>query len=152
MDTNLFLFYFYLLIILFFLLILSYLISLELFSIFHCLSLKYRKLDLNEISETLFFLFISLYTKRRQWLICISMLEFFYLKKVFSLSIIANKLAYCYQKLSYLSIAEFYYLKALSYSPFNIVILNNLSNFYTESKDYYKAERINKYISSLDHK
>nr|YP_009391144.1 hypothetical protein [Dipterocladia arabiensis]ARW59288.1 hypothetical protein [Dipterocladia arabiensis] len=150
MNTNLLLFYVYLIIIVCFLLFLSYLISLELINLLYYIIFKYNKFNINEINENIYLFFVSLYTKRKQWFLCISMLEFLYLKKISSLPILNNNLAYCYKNLSYSAIAEFYYLKGLSYSPFNIMILKNLFQFYTESKNYDKAKKINERIISLN--
>nr|YP_009295220.1 hypothetical chloroplast RF37 [Dasya binghamiae]AOH77232.1 hypothetical chloroplast RF37 [Dasya binghamiae] len=150
MYTQLVLFYVYMFICLLFLVPLSYLISIELFYIFYSIILCYTNYEVNKLNQGKFLSFFNLYTKRKQWFLCISMLEFIYHQQFFIPVITCKYLAYCYKNLDYLKLAEYYYLQALSYAPSNIYILQNLVELYKKSNDDIKAEEINNRIVLLN--
>jgi len=150
MNNNLVLFYIYIIIILLFLIPLFYLVSKELFQIFYILYFNLIKKNILKIKENQFYYLIILYIKRNQWFICISMLEALLKNKLQKKTVfIFMDLAYCYEKLYYLEIAEYYYLKVLSYAPSNIDILNKLSVIYKSSNKTYEASKINRRIDLL---
>nr|QCI06502.1 hypothetical protein [Erythroglossum lusitanicum] len=153
MDYNILLFRVYMIIAFSFLILLCIFISFELWKICK-VNIIFRRY-LNEISlinfsEDKFNTLVSLYIERKQWLIVISLLELFYYSNVFNIINLGNSLAYCYQKLSYTNIAEYYYLKILSIYPSDIYTLHNLAQLYDICSNYNKALKIYQKISNLD--
>nr|YP_009326608.1 hypothetical chloroplast RF37 [Membranoptera platyphylla]AMJ16865.1 hypothetical chloroplast RF37 [Membranoptera platyphylla] len=154
MNNNLVLFYLYIVITLFFLVPLCYLISIQLFHIIYCTIFSYLNYNLYFSSfqtrdSAKYIQFFNFYIKEKQWFLCISMLEFAYEKKICDNMILFNNLAYCYKSLDFWQITEYYYLKALFYSPSNLSILSNLSNLYKASNQMNKAKEINRRIFLL---
>nr|QCI04541.1 hypothetical protein [Apoglossum ruscifolium] len=147
MNSNLFLFYIYVIIALCFLIPLSYIISLELFNLIVSLIFIYLNYsvvynNLINSNKLKYYKLIDFYVNRRQLFLCISILEFSLIQGYFDNIFIYSYLAYCYKSLFYFQIAEYYYLKALFYSPSNVVILNNLFELYNMSEQSNKANEI----------
>nr|YP_010155934.1 putative chloroplast RF37 [Cumathamnion serrulatum]QQY85350.1 putative chloroplast RF37 [Cumathamnion serrulatum] len=154
MNNNLVLFYLYIVITLLLLVPLCYLISIQLFKIIYSTIFSYLNynlylLNFNIVDSNKSIKFFNLYIQEKQWFLCISMLELVYEKEAHSNIILLSNLAYCYKSLNLWQIAEYYYLKALFYSPSNLSILNNLSNLYMISNNINKAEKINRRILLL---
>nr|QCI05955.1 hypothetical protein [Delesseria sanguinea] len=155
MNNNLVLFYLYIVITLFFLVPLCYLISIQLFRIIYCTIFNYFNYDLffsnfNIEDNSKYVKFFNFYLQEKQWFLCISMLELAYEKRACDNIILLNNLAYCYKNLNFWQITEYYYLKALFYSPSNLSILNNLSNLYIISNQVNKSDKINRRIILLN--
>lgn len=153
MDYNILLFRVYMIIAFSFLILLCVFISFELWQLFKVniiLKLYLNKINLIDFSEDEFNILVSAYIKREKWLIVISLLELFYSSNVFNLVNIGNSLAYCYQKLSYFNIAEYYYLQVLFKYPSNLDTLINLAKLYEISSNSNKALNIYHRISILD--
>ncbi len=85
--------------------------------------------------------------KKKKWLSCILMLEFFQELQERNYS---NFLGICYQRISFNSIAEYYYLQALVHDSMNLNILHNLANIYSETGNQEDAIKIYKKIISID--
>lgn len=152
MLNNFILFYLYLSIILLFLSILSYLITIELLYLFYIIFFSKINYNLSEINEEAFIYFVNLYTKRKEWFLFISMLEFCINKKIFSLITTYNNLGYCYNSLSYLELAEHYYCNALFFDQKNRLTLHNLSQLYKKGNNYTQLSIINNMIESIKNK
>ena len=150
MNNTFLLFYIYILITLFFLVPLFCLINIELYKIFNVLYFNFFNTNISNTSLLQFYSLINFYIKRNKWFFCICMLEFLYKKEIANNYIsILMYLAYCYERLNYLYIAEYYYLKILSYSPSNIDTLSKLSAIYKVLNQTEKLSKISSKINLL---
>nr|YP_009395898.1 hypothetical protein [Dasya naccarioides]ARW65084.1 hypothetical protein [Dasya naccarioides] len=149
MSNNFILFYLYLLMILLFLSILSYLISIELFYLFYIIFFTKINYNLSQVDKETFIHFVNLYTKRKEWLLFISMLEFYLNKKRFDPVTIYNNLGYCYSSLYYFQIAEYYYCNALLIDKNSMLTLQNLSQLYKKFSNDNKLNQINNMIALI---
>nr|YP_009397753.1 hypothetical protein [Sonderella linearis]ARW66939.1 hypothetical protein [Sonderella linearis] len=145
MNNNILLFRSYIVISLLLLLPLSMYLTLELWQIFQFILFKQINLDKNNYLRIL-----NVYIDRKKWLLCISFLEVSSLFNVIAMDINLMYLAYCYRNLNYYNIAEYYYLKAIFYSPCNIIILSNLASMYNLLGRKNDAINLYRQIYSLD--
>nr|QCI06401.1 hypothetical protein [Dictyurus purpurascens] len=151
MKSNITLFYIYIFVTLVFLMPVCYLITKDLFRVLSFFYYRYSiyYYDFLDMSQDKLNKKIDFYLFKKQWFVCISMLEFFYENKIFTNFVVLLYLGYCYENLFYFHIAEYYYLKSLSFSKNNLLILNKLANLYKLSKQNIKELKILKQISLL---
>jgi len=150
MNNNALVFYLYIIVTLLFLLPLFYFITNELLQMITSLYFYKTKQNLFQIGTKEFIYIFNLYMKRNEWFICISMLENLYKnQKLIHLRIILIYLAFCYEKLSYLNIAKYYYLQVLLYEPSNIYVLNKLAYIYKLSNESEKLNDIYQRINLI---
>nr|ARW64051.1 hypothetical protein [Chondria sp. (in: red algae)] len=133
MDHNIILFRLYIIIALCFLIPLSLLVSIQLYSLFKSYALTYFLLNFflnnnkvncnNKDYDTLFILLL----KQQRFFLCISSVEYLLSLRYSELDPLYMLLAYCYQNHNFCYVAEYYYLKALSCSPNNEIILSKLT-------------------------
>lgn len=155
MITNILLFRIYIIFALFFLLPFSFLISVELFHFikwsFIGLYFNFRhftkNFELNSNNSTLLFEF---YYKRKKWFLSVCLLELSCIIEIIDKTLLFSFLAYLYEQISYLNIAEYYYLKANLHSPYNTDILSSLANLYDIWDKPDKALVVYRQILSLD--
>lgn len=87
-----------------------------------------------------------LYMKRKKWLYCITMLEFYINQiKIHETEITGeyyNCIGSCYQAIKMYKIAKKYYLKAYKRTPSRQHILKNLANIYNTVGDIKNAKKI----------
>lgn len=153
MNDAILLFRGYTVFLLLFLVPLSYFVSVELFHLIE-LTLLYlrfgiftKKLALDQNNGAILFNF---YCRRKKWLLSISLMELFSVLNLMNSSLAFGSLAYLYMQLSYWDIAEYYYLKAVSCSPYDVNALSNLANMYNILKKEEKALDVYRQIFLLD--
>nr|QCI06838.1 hypothetical protein [Halydictyon mirabile] len=155
MNLDLILFYIYLTVISLFLFLISYFISIEVFPVFLfntvlCINFKFLKKNIVNIDEKQYADLFHYYKNQKKWFIYISMLHFVASKKIINYVDIYYSLASCYANLFYNQIAEYYYLKALAYSPYNLNILNGLLKLYRLLNKYDKANKVEYKIRNIE--
>nr|YP_009391345.1 hypothetical protein [Platysiphonia delicata]ARW59489.1 hypothetical protein [Platysiphonia delicata] len=137
-------FYLYLLTLIAFCIPLCYLITKDFFYFYYYI----KSFDLwksNKDYESL----IGLYTKRKKWFFCIAIIEYLIATSSNDKIVLFNCLANCYKSLSYNNIAEFYYLRALSFDSRSLLTLYNLQSFFDSTHQIFKACKINKRIGII---
>nr|YP_010198334.1 hypothetical protein LK148_pgp176 [Gracilaria pachydermatica]UAD86750.1 hypothetical protein [Gracilaria pachydermatica] len=140
-----------------FLLSICFLITNNLIYIYHQLKfLKKIEETINIMSiENQHILYIAkIYINRKQWLDCITILEF-YMKQVRINELIIlvqyyNYIGLCYQSVNIYTIATKYYLKAYNKAPFIKQTLKNLVNIYKLSGDIESASHIHQKLTDLN--
>jgi len=148
-------FYLYLFTVLLFLSPLFYFITLELYRVlrfflyFH-IKYNFSYKTLLKLHDSEYMEMINWFIIKKEWFICICMLEFFALNKILNIDIIYNYLAYCYQKLCYFDLAEYYYLKVLHNYPDQLNTLYGLKELYSLSRNNAKFDQVNKKIKLID--
>nr|YP_009394031.1 hypothetical protein [Rhodomela confervoides]ARW62593.1 hypothetical protein [Rhodomela confervoides] len=154
MNSNIFLFRLYVCFALCFLLPVSFFLTGQLYSFVQTyLQLKLcSKLvkEKSSLDQTLYTELLDLYINRDDWFLCISISELLLEFSLMNNDQIYSSLAYCYQKNSFLDIAEYYYLKALSFSPSNIPILLRLIDVYNQLGSKEKLKKLHYKIKLID--
>lgn len=153
MLYNLLVFNLYIIIILIFLVIIGFFLSLDLLNIVYAnLYLSYnislQKVDNLNINQLQFY--INAYIKKKNWFLCISMLEFYQDSNILEKSQILGYIAYCYKQMFYWEISQYYYLQALIYSPESIIILQQLADLYNILSNKKQAREMYERIISID--
>nr|YP_009244527.1 hypothetical protein Gchil_118 [Agarophyton chilense]AMK96769.1 hypothetical protein Gchil_118 [Agarophyton chilense]ASP44664.1 hypothetical protein [Agarophyton chilense]UAD84301.1 hypothetical protein [Agarophyton chilense] len=131
------------------LLLICYLITNSLTSIY--IQIKVIR-NIKEIKRQLYLendyiLYISyLYMKRKKWLCCITMLEFYIdqikINEIEMIGEFYNCIGLCYQAIEMYKIAKRYYLEACKRTPLQQHILKNLANIYNAVGDIKNANKI----------
>nr|YP_009397344.1 hypothetical protein [Dasyclonium flaccidum]ARW66530.1 hypothetical protein [Dasyclonium flaccidum] len=103
----------------------------------------------NNLNLNSFNLWFEFYVISKQWLLCISMIELFYLSDIIKSDLAFISLAYCYRNINCLEIAEYYYLITLSYVPNDISLLKNLASVYDQLGQYDKAINVYRDVIKL---
>nr|YP_009393001.1 hypothetical protein [Bostrychia moritziana]ARW61563.1 hypothetical protein [Bostrychia moritziana] len=156
MNNNIFLFRFYIVFSLFFLIPLASILTvqfLDFFQLYYINLLFFlsrfdmKKIFLNRFNDIDLFNF---YLISKQWFLAICLLEFSSFCKKMSENSIFSYLAFCYRKLSYYNIAEYYYLKAISLSSQDVYLLGALASMYDEMKLNDKALSLYRQIYNFD--
>lgn len=102
---------------------------------------------INKVTEENILNLANIYILKKQWLICILMLEE-YLENNSPTIESYNCISFCYLSTKLYNISEYYYKKALNLDPSNIICLKNLANIYSTNymNDKIKQEIIHKQI------
>lgn len=155
MNQHILLFRFYVIISFSFLIPLLFFISVELYKlvkiqIFVRFNININQLHLVDLTKNNIKLLVNIYINRKKWFIVISLLELSELFNLIDSIYLYNMLAYVYQNLSYLRLAEYYYFKALLNQPNNISVLNNLASLYDFFAENKKALEVYRRILVLD--
>lgn len=114
------------------------------------LFLSYFSMVKKKLNTLNFMKLFDFYVISKQWFLAICLLEFFNSYHKVSEDWFFISLAFCYRKLSYYNIAEYYYLKAIDISCEDIVLLAALANMYDQIDEYNKAFNIYRQIYHLD--
>nr|YP_009019518.1 hypothetical protein [Gracilaria salicornia]AHH24486.1 hypothetical protein [Gracilaria salicornia]UAD87538.1 hypothetical protein [Gracilaria salicornia] len=108
------------------------------------------------IDNTYILYIANIYIKRKKWLDCIAMLEFYMTKvRVNEAKMLAqyyNYIGLCYQNTNIYKIAQKYYLKAYNKAPLTKQILKNLASIYKLSGDIENANKIHEKLIVLNRK
>nr|YP_009392162.1 hypothetical protein [Osmundaria fimbriata]ARW60724.1 hypothetical protein [Osmundaria fimbriata] len=154
MVNSIFLFRLYVLAFLLFLIPLSFFTTVQLLSLIRMI-LKYN-IFFNDFSHNFQVLDVlsfkdifNFHANRKQWFLCVSLIDLSFHYSNLDTDLLYISLAYSYKTNSFLSIAEYYYLKALSISPSNIVALKSLAIIYDQLGKREKALSLYDKISSL---
>nr|YP_010170872.1 hypothetical protein K8K75_pgp194 [Chondria tumulosa]QSD57013.1 hypothetical protein [Chondria tumulosa] len=156
MNNNTVLFRLYVIFILCFLIPMSFVVSLQIYSLFKDFFAIYFLYNFTIRSSKLLLDYhyynklFDLFLERQQFSLCISSAELFASIFLVNIDLVYTLLAFCYQKNSFFYIAEYYYLKALSFSPTSIVILSSLAKIYSKTGNYNQLKYINNKISQLN--
>nr|YP_010198540.1 hypothetical protein LK037_pgp149 [Gracilaria pacifica]UAD86956.1 hypothetical protein [Gracilaria pacifica] len=145
----------YLILVTCFLLPICYLITNSLISIYHqvktLMNIKKSTIYIN--NKNVLYL-AKIYIHRKQWLDCITMIEFYMTQIVINetTTIVQyyNYIALCYQSINMYTIAKKYYLKAYQQEPLNKHILKNLANIYKLSGDIENANKTDQKLIELN--
>nr|YP_010196083.1 hypothetical protein LK014_pgp180 [Gracilaria caudata]UAD83480.1 hypothetical protein [Gracilaria caudata] len=96
----------------------------------------------------------NIYMNRKQWLDCITMLEFYInqntIDEIAVKAQYCNCIGLCYQSAYIYKMAQKYYLKAYNKLPFKKEILKNLVNIYKISGDIESANKIDQELILLN--
>nr|YP_010197110.1 hypothetical protein LK098_pgp176 [Crassiphycus crassissimus]UAD84914.1 hypothetical protein [Crassiphycus crassissimus]UAD85118.1 hypothetical protein [Crassiphycus crassissimus] len=96
----------------------------------------------------------NVYMNRKQWIDCITMLEFYInqitVNEVKIKAQYYNYIGLCYQSAYIYKIAQKYYLKAYNKLPLEKEILKNLANIYKISGDIENAQKIDQKLILLN--
>nr|ARW63629.1 hypothetical protein [Chondria sp. (in: red algae)] len=156
MRNDIFLFRLYIIIALFFLVPLSLMITWQIYYLLRRYILIYSLLNMftknkkflpsYENYNSLFDIFLD----DRKFFLCISFVEFLIHTSSSNINLMYILLAYCYQKSSFLYIAEYYYLKALDIEPQSKIALSGLVKIYAQLGNIDKLNYVNSQIDILD--
>nr|UAD87131.1 hypothetical protein [Gracilaria pacifica] len=146
----------YLILVTCFLLPICYLITNSLISIYDEVKtlMNIRKKSTMYINNKNVLYIAKIYIHRKQWLDCITMIEFYMIQIVINetTTIVQyyNYIALCYQSIKIYTIAKKYYLKAYQQEPLNKDILKNLANIYKLSGDIESANKTDQQLIELN--
>nr|YP_009392586.1 hypothetical protein [Bostrychia tenella]ARW61148.1 hypothetical protein [Bostrychia tenella] len=154
MSNTILFFRVYVIFSLLFLIPFSYFISLELLHFVKFNPMLYLPFNLFikefKLDQKNVMLLFNFYCDRRKWFLSICLLELSCALQVLNKDLVFVSLAYLYRQLSYWTIAEYYYLKAISYSPYNVDVLSSLANMYDILDQTEKATCLYNQILFLD--
>nr|YP_008144759.1 Ycf37 [Grateloupia taiwanensis]AGO19947.1 Ycf37 [Grateloupia taiwanensis] len=92
----------------------------------------------------------KIYIRKKQWLSCILMLEFYAKIDNSNLGEYYNSIGFCYQLIDFNLLAKDYYSQARAFSPSNILFLKNLAKVYWLCNNLQDSLSTYKQILELD--
>nr|YP_009395067.1 hypothetical protein [Bryothamnion seaforthii]ARW63835.1 hypothetical protein [Bryothamnion seaforthii] len=156
MNSNFFLFRFYLIISLFFLIPLATFITSQIYSILevslkiYVLTSSFEKNLSCIMKNNIYTNLCNLYLAEGKWLNVIGLSELLLGLHLINKDILYGSLGSCYQSNSFYRIAEYYYLKALHTSPENLNVLLSLWQTYKYLGDDERASKLYTQIQKLN--
>jgi tetratricopeptide (TPR) repeat protein len=149
MLSNFIIFRIYLCIAITVLLPICYFITIELVNqiLYYLIYLKaYVFMQVDNVNEYDINFLVNYFLTRKQWFKCITMLQF---SNYYNIISTYKLLGMCFHKLSYYTIARYYYVKALK-NENDIIVLQNLGLVCRDLKDYKMMREICDKIRSID--
>ena len=102
------------------------------------------------LDDNLLNYFVDFYIKRKQFFLCISLMELYIYIFSDNQYLAYTSLAYCYQKNKFFYVAEYYYLKVLYVFPDNLMILKSLVGIYEKLGNSSKVLIAKNRVKELD--